>query len=42
MLDDPREDFDSERVFQTDVSVGDEEFWSEDSELMKAIDLVLE
>lgn len=41
-LNDPSEDFGAERVFQTDVSVGNEEFWNSESELMKAIQLVLE
>ena len=41
-LSDPDEDFGAERVFQTDVSITDEDFWAGDSELMKAVELVLE
>ena len=39
---DPSEDFDNERIFETDIEINNEEFWNKDSELFKAIDYVLD
>ena len=41
-LSDPGDDFGDERVFTTDVALTDEDFWTDDSELMRAVRLVLE